>query len=155
MGSSSSRTAKSFETGLTRQTKLFLSCVGLPQSFASFSEWSLMYYLQSFLTFDLSLPLSLPHWLALLFFNLLHADMRWYHLLSFIKYFVLAKCSRSTNHISYAEKMAYIRKPTGRGRYTEREREIAGSRRRSEKEKERPVTFTQHICRFLFFICSF
>jgi len=30
--------------------------------------------------------------------------------------------------------MVYIRKPTGRGRYTERERELARSRRRSEKE---------------------
>lgn len=83
--------AMSFETSLARQTKLFFpSCVGLPQSFR---EWSLMYYLQSLITFDLSLPLSLSYCLALLFFNFLRADMHWYHLLPFIKYFVLAKCS--------------------------------------------------------------
>lgn len=85
--------AESSESSLARQTKVYSSCVWLLWSFVSFCEWPLMYYLQSFLTFDLSLPLSLPLWLALLFFNLLCADMHWYHLLPFIKYFVLAKCS--------------------------------------------------------------
>ncbi len=51
----------------------------------------------------------------------------------------LPSARRSTNHISYARKMAYTRKPTGRGIH--RKREIAGGRRRSEKGKERPVTF--------------
>lgn len=46
----------------------------------------------------------------------------------------LPSARRSTNHISYARKRAYIRKPTGRGIH--RKREIAGVEEGQRKEKK-------------------
>lgn len=115
--------AKSFETSLSRQTKLFLSCVGLPQSFVFFVVWmaiNVLFTLISHLWSRApSLFLTVLRSCFLISYVLICAGIIFYPSLNIL---YLPSARRSTNHISYAGKRAYIRKPTGRGRYTERER---------------------------------
>lgn len=115
--------AKSFETSLSRQTKLFLSCVGLPHSFVFFFLWMVINVLFTlfphFWSRAPSLFLTVLRSCFLISYVLICAGIIFYPSLNIL---YLPSARRSTNHISYAGKRAYIRKPTVRGRYTERER---------------------------------